>query len=102
MLSLNRSGGAAALDLLNSAPYDQKEPTPMIVKRNSSLWSLNNRGEMRKGIDQGLAKGRTTDLLLQDALWKLQARDFAGARAVLEEALKIDLSDLRALEIGRA
>ena len=33
---------------------------------------------MRKGIDVGLARERSTDLLLQDDLWKLSIGNFSG------------------------
>lgn len=85
------------LDLLNEAPAGQKQLMPVVVQRNWALWTVGDLPEMRKGIDAGLARGRSTDLLLQDGLWKLRAGNFAGARAALEEALKINPEDLRAL-----
>src|ERR1035441_1289732 len=56
---------------------------------------------MRKGIDQGLARARSVDLLIQDGLWKLRSGDPARARTAIEEALKIDSADLRALQALR-
>jgi Tfp pilus assembly protein PilF len=53
---------------------------------------------MRKGIDRGLLQVRSADLLIQDGLWKLRSGAPAGARKAIEEALKIDPSDLRALQ----
>jgi Tfp pilus assembly protein PilF len=52
---------------------------------------------MRKGIDLGLARERSVDLLIQDGVWKLRAGDPAHARASIEEALKINPTDVRAL-----
>jgi Tfp pilus assembly protein PilF len=88
----------AALDVLNQASQSQKQSTPVLVQRNWALWSLGQLPEMRKGIDQGLARERSADLLIQDGLWKLRSGDPAGARKAIEEALKIDPSDLRALQ----
>jgi Tfp pilus assembly protein PilF len=53
---------------------------------------------MRKGIDLALSRERSTELLLQDGLWKLRQGTATGARAALEEALKFNPSDIRALE----
>ncbi len=96
LMSTNDARGA--LDLLNSAPDAQKFALPILVQRNWALWALGDRAEMRNGIDRGLAQRRTTDLLIQDGLWKLRSGDATAARSVLEEALKMDGSDLRAIE----
>ena len=52
---------------------------------------------MRKGIEQGLAQEKSPDLLIQDGLWRLKNGDPVRARAVLEEALKLNPTDIRAL-----
>lgn len=90
--------GRAALDTLNNAPESQKKSPDLLAQRNWALWTMGDSAGMRKGIDQGLATQRSTEFLIQDGLWKLRAQDPAGARASLEEALKIDSSDLRALQ----
>jgi len=60
--------------------------------------AMNDMAEVRKGIDAGLAQARTADLLLQDGIWKLRSGgNSSEARTSLEEALKIDPSDVRAL-----
>jgi Tfp pilus assembly protein PilF len=91
----------AAQDVLNEVPLAQKQSIPVLVERNWILWSLGNMSEMRKGIDQGLARIRSTDLLIQDGLWKLRSGDPARARVAIEEALKIDPADLRAVQALR-
>jgi tetratricopeptide (TPR) repeat protein len=91
------NGARAALDLLSQAPESQREQLPVLAQRNWALWVLGDLEQMRKGIDRGLARERSTELLLQDGLWKLRQNNPAGARAALEEALKLDPSDLRAL-----
>jgi Tfp pilus assembly protein PilF len=52
---------------------------------------------MRKGIDKGLSLERSAELLLQDGVWKLGSGNPTGGRASLEEALKLDPGDIRAL-----
>ncbi len=98
---LNANAASTALDVLDHAPAYQKTALPLIVARNWALWTSGDLTEMRKGIDQGLAVARTADLLVQDGMWKLRAGNPAGARAALEEALKINPSDLRALQAIR-
>lgn len=96
--SLSADGkAAAALQILDAAPQSQKSLTPVIVQRNWALWILGDLEELRKGIDQALARERSPDLLVQDGLWKLKKGNPAGARASLEEALKINPADSRAL-----
>jgi cellulose synthase operon protein C len=94
---INNKQPKAALDVLDEAPEAQKASTPILVQRNWALWALGDMAEMRKGIDRGLAEQRTTQLLIQDGLYKLRTGDATGARKVLEEALAINPSDLLAL-----
>jgi tetratricopeptide (TPR) repeat protein len=87
----------SALDTLDSAPASQKNLLVFIVARNWALWAKGEMAEMRKGIDQGLAAGKSPDLLVQDGLWKLRSGNVAGARSALESALNINPGDIRAL-----
>ncbi len=87
----------AALDLLNSAPDSQKQSTPVLIQRNWVLWALGDLKSMRTGIDIGLSREKSTELLLQDGLLKLRASDFAGAQAALEAALNTNPAEVRAL-----
>ncbi len=95
---LAANNAQAALDVLDQAPQSQKQSTSVLVQRNWVLWSLGDLPNMRKGIDQGLTHARSADLLIQDGLWKLRSGDPVAARKAIEEALKIDPSDLRALQ----
>ena len=95
--SLTAKDARGALDLLNAAPESQRTSVPLVVQRNWVLWAMGDMAQMRKGIDAGLALQRSTDLLLQDGIWKLRAGNVSGSRASLEEALKINPADVRAL-----
>jgi Tfp pilus assembly protein PilF len=88
----------SALSLLNEAPEAQKTSLPLQIQRNWVLWALGDMAELRKGIDQALSQSRSSELLIQDGLWKLRSNNSLEARKSLEEALKIDPSDLRALQ----
>ena len=94
-----QNGARAALDVLDSAPASQKDLIPVIVKRNWALWFMKDFAEMRKGIDRGLARQKTADLLLQDGAWKAQAGNLSGAQTVLEQALSMDSNDLSAMAL---
>ena len=89
--------GKEALDVLDAAPESQRELTAVLVQRNWALWTMGDVAGMRKGIDRGLSRQRSTDLLLQDGLAKLSTGNVSGSRAALEEALKLNPADVRAM-----
>jgi len=86
-----------ALDLMNKTPDAQKNSLVVLAQRNWALWASGSFQEMRQGIDRGLSQARTVELLIQDGLWKLNAGNANAARASLEEALKTNPGDIRAL-----
>jgi tetratricopeptide (TPR) repeat protein len=90
-------GSQAALAILNDTPSSQKTLQAVVAQRNWALWGAGDMAEMRKGIDQGLAEGKSTEFLLQDGLWKLRSGNAAGARTALEAALNLNPGDIRAL-----
>jgi len=92
----------AASEVLAATPKDQMTSPQIQVQRNWIAFANGDMTEMRKGIDAGLASERSLDLLVQDGLWKLRAGNPQGARVSLEEALKINPSDTRALRGLRA
>jgi Tfp pilus assembly protein PilF len=98
---VSTNAAAAALEVLDGAADAQKRTTPFVVQRNWALWAAGDLQELRKGIDNGLGRERSGELLLQDGLWRLRSNDVAGARKSLEEALKINPRDLRALTAVR-
>ena len=89
---------SAAIDLLNETPGEDKDSLAVITEKNAAFYALGDDAALRKGVDQGLALGRTSELLLQDGLYKLRQRDFKGARISLEEALSRQPEEWRALE----
>jgi tetratricopeptide (TPR) repeat protein len=95
--SASGGGAASAMQVLDQTPEFQKKSTAYFVHRNWTLWALQDMAGMRKGIDAGLAKDRSPELLVQDGLWKLRSGNPAGARSSLEQVLKLRPSDLRAL-----
>jgi tetratricopeptide (TPR) repeat protein len=96
-LLLRGNSAKSALEVIDEAPKFQRGMLPVLVERNWALWSLGDLAEMRKGIDAGLSIQRSSDLLLQDGVWKLRAGKFGAARESLEEALNINPGDVRAL-----
>jgi putative PEP-CTERM system TPR-repeat lipoprotein len=90
----------AALANLDNDPYEvQKRSIPFIVQRNWALLRLNRRAELRQSVDLALKAARVPDLLVQDAVLKLQARNFTGAQSSLDEALNQDPENTAALEV---
>jgi len=87
----------AALDTLDQAPEDQKRTVAIIEQRNWAFLSTKQSAEARKGVDLGLAKARTPDLLLQDAILKIDFKRYPEARQSLREILGKNPEDLRAL-----
>ncbi len=88
-----------AVDLMKGTPDDQKRSLGFIENNNWALLASGDLQELRKDIDQGLARARTRDLLLQDALVKLRQKNDAAARSSLLEILKTNPEDLGALNV---
>ncbi len=95
---INAREGQAALNTLDGAPSFQKAYPALVVARNWALWANNDLEQMRKGINLALANARRPEFLVQDGFLKLRSGDIAGARAVLEEALKADPANVLALQ----
>ena len=54
--------------------------------------------ELRAGIEAGMAKRRSSDLLIQQGLLEMREGRHAAARTALEEALQLNPLDIRAME----
>jgi tetratricopeptide (TPR) repeat protein len=87
----------AALEVLDAVPDEQRQTLPWITGRNWALLSLDELAELDKGVKLGLVKDRTPDLLLQNGLLKMRAKDYAGARAAFDEGLQRSPEDPRLL-----
>jgi Tfp pilus assembly protein PilF len=87
----------AALETLHETPEDQKHTVGFFEQWNWVKLSLGKTAEARRGVDLALARVRTPDLLLQDAILKIEAKQYAEARKSLHEVLKSNPNDLRAL-----
>src|SRR5438552_1602826 len=68
-----------------------------IVQRNWALMALGRGAELRKGIDLALPAARVPDLLVQDAVLKIDEKDYTGAKASLHEALNANPENLPGL-----
>src|SRR5262245_25836820 len=91
-----------AIHTLNQAPERQKHTLAFVIAYNWALIGLGNGSEARRGVDQALASisfSKNPQLLLQDGLLKLASRDFASARAALEQAIKEKPDDMQALSL---
>jgi len=98
--TLIASGGAhSVLPLLDQAPEEQKQATSVITQRNWALMVLGQAADARKGVDALLATGKLPDALLQDAILKLNQKDNTRSRALLEEVLRQNPADTRALSV---
>lgn len=84
-----------ALQILDAAPPSQKGKPAVIATRNWALIESGQFKEVRATLAQALRNSRTPDLLLQDGLLKMQARDYLGARSDAEEMLEQSPQDSR-------
>jgi Tfp pilus assembly protein PilF len=89
----------SALNLMNETPDWQKQNPEVIAQRNWALLATGSKEEMRNGLALGLTQSRSPELLLQDAVLKIEHKDLAGARVLLEEVLSKLPEDTRALDI---
>jgi tetratricopeptide (TPR) repeat protein len=95
---LTDKSGKTALDILNQAPVYQKDLPEVIVQRNWALWSVGDIAGFRRGTEAGLAQRRSSDLLIQQGLLEMHEGRHTAARAALDEALRMNPLDIRAVE----
>lgn len=89
----------AALDLLNNTPPQQRNMAAVILERNWALLGAGETKELRSVLDQTLRIRRLPELVIQDAVLRMQQGDWAGARADAEEAVKNNPEDIRGLRL---
>jgi Tfp pilus assembly protein PilF len=83
---------------MNDAPMGQRKTIPAIGARNWALLAVGDNATARQEVDAALARTRAPELLLQDGVLKLAAKDPASARVAFEEALKLLPDSLPAWE----
>lgn len=89
----------AALSLIEAAPGALKEDIALALQRS---WALIEGGEFaraREAVDSILARAPSSEVLLQDAALRAQARDWTGAVAGLSKVLSQTPGDRRAIEL---
>lgn len=86
-----------ALQILEAAQAADKRKLAYLIAHNWALIGTGELPEARRGVDQALAFRRTSDALVQDGILRFAAQDYARARVSLEEALKSDPDNMRAL-----
>jgi tetratricopeptide (TPR) repeat protein len=97
---LTKNGGAqSALQILDEAPGDQKQHAAVVLHRNWALLALNRKAEARKGIDRVLAARPIPEALLQDAVLKIEQKDYAAAKASTDKVLSGNPGEVRALNL---
>ncbi len=96
-LLIASKGASAALETLHQAPEAQRRTAAFLAQTNWALMELGRFDEARQGVAGGLRVEQLPDLWLQDALLKVNARDYAGARASIDRVLRSNPEDVRAL-----
>jgi len=94
---LDSNNVEAAQQTLSAAPANQKQTAAFAVTQGWVWIAQGNRVDARKAVNAVLAVARIPEALIQDGILRIADRDFAGARTPLEEALKANPEDLRAL-----
>ena len=93
---LARNQAREALELVGHAPSDQAKRPQTIIERNWALLALGRTQDLRNSLDSALQGGRSPELVLQDALLRLQQRDYEGSRVEGEELMKNNPGNARA------
>ena len=89
LASLMRIGSAHdALTLLDQTPERQRNTVAYMVTRNWVLLAMDKNEEVAANLSVALAKARVPEFVYQDALVKINKKDYTGARQSLEEVLK--------------
>ncbi|HTB13144.1 MAG TPA: tetratricopeptide repeat protein [Bryobacteraceae bacterium] len=89
----------AALELLNRTPEGQKRKVGVMAERNWALLATGETKELRASLDEVLPIRHFSEFLLQDALLRMQQRDYGGARTALEEVIAENPEDVRAVRL---
>jgi tetratricopeptide (TPR) repeat protein len=96
---LSNNAATSALQLMNNTPSWQRGALPAIIQRNWALLANDQRAELRAEIDRGLKLARAPELLVQDAMLRMQEGNYGAAMRAAEEALQQDKDNLAGLTI---
>jgi Tfp pilus assembly protein PilF len=94
---LASNASQAALNLLSETPDWQKQDADVLAQTNWAMLATGNKGQIRTPREAVLAN--TPDLLLQNAILRIDRGELPAARTSLEELLKQTPEDTRALDI---
>lgn len=98
-IHLGENAPQAALGILDAAPATQRADVRMVTQRNWALLMMQQHAEARKGVNAVLDVRRDDVVLTQDAMLKMDARDYPGARAALEQALAQNPENVSAVNL---
>jgi tetratricopeptide (TPR) repeat protein len=96
-LSVNQA--QAALETMDAAPAEHKALLKWTIGRNWALLTLGKLQEAKVGVEIALQQGRPPEALHQNAVLKFVQRDYAGARADVDELLKGGTADVRLAQL---
>ena len=88
-----------ALDVLNQAADEQKRTLPFAVAYNWALIGMGDLATARKDVDRSLEAFKNPHLLLQDAVLRVAAHDYAGARRSLDQVVSETPDETRAINL---
>lgn len=88
-----------ALNILNQATNEQKRTLRFAVAYNWTLIGMGDLATARKDVDRSLAVFKSPQLLLQDAVLKVSAHDYAGARRSLDQVVSETPDETRAINL---
>ena len=98
-LLVHNGAWQAAVELLDSAMAVQKKVPALIAQRNWALFLAGDAVKLAKGIQDGLSVSRTPELLVQDALFHLREGRVDAANKSIQEALRLNPGEVRALNL---
>lgn len=88
-----------ALNTLNQATDDQKRTMTFALAYNWALIGMGDLPTARKNVDRSLGAFKSPQILLQDAVLKVSAHDYAGARRSLDQVLSETPDETRAINL---
>src|SRR5262249_22546199 len=88
----------AAQRTLDGAPDDQRHSLEMNIEQNWIWLARGDYAQLRKSFESAPKAAQDPTLLVQEAVFRNQEKDYAGAIQRAEEALRANPRDLRAIE----